>query len=144
MEPYTRNCYSADSHICLCKSNDIFCIRYSIIFPEFFVLNDEDNTRAREKGKAMRYPDQCGQYNSSNNYYIYSIDEDGETVKFKCDGRADTKIAEDEFKIWMKSSTSKVDPTFKRRVIKVVEHPKDFDKYNAKDKAIIEYIGEFQ
>lgn len=89
----------------------------------------------------MTYPDECGQYKSANNYLIFKWNDNGRGMTFARNGRAETELADDEFKVWMKSSTSKIDPSFKRRVIKLVQHPKCLEKYGAKDKVIVEYTG---
>lgn len=90
----------------------------------------------------MLHPDSCGSYHHPNsNYTIVKTNNEGDVIAVKR-VLADTKIAdENEFKFFTRISRSKSDPNFRKRVIKVLEHPAKFEEFKLRDKAVVEYVG---
>lgn len=95
-------------------------------------------------GKDMIYRDTCGAYDrSSNNFNIVTVDPDEKTIKFERT-KLETHISgPNQLKLWTKYTCSLTDSSFKRRIYQIIEHPIDFDCYNLKNKAQVEYVGKF-
>lgn len=90
----------------------------------------------------MEYIDQCGAYDKpSNSYYTLTLNMDNGTSTCKRALLNTHAQGSNEFKVWVKFAQHKTNPDFKRRVIKVVEHPPSLDELNLRDKAIVEYTG---